>query len=601
MLLGLLALTALLLGCSPSSPGTAQSPADSTDPGASADSTDPGASAAPADPAPADPEEDPADPSASIDTSPSSPCPEPASCDAGYRQFLSRARSRGTPTTKAELDRQLPLLLDAHPIRPSAGPSNEALRAQLLDAAGIGWLVAEQAAKPVAVSVIADTKKTHSRELILRFDDPWVGSFSALLLLPLEPGTHPAVVVHPGHGESIREHLARRFGAGLPRAGFAVLVLEPRMHAGDPPAAALTLDLLLEGHTLVGLRAYEAMRALSYLASRSDIDGDRIAFGGHSGGALVGNLVVRVEPRFSALITDLVSNYLNVDEQGGWLDECAPELTPLRDLISNWESLEIPMIELPYGYPDGEAPVLSFLRQLAPTREPQLEETTPPVPEVPPDLQPPARAGRCYVDQALMAAGTYPVGTDQPSEGKWALPASTVDLPAWCIDRYEFPNRKGETPLTQTTWQRSKEFCAAVGKRLCTDAEWMAACRGKEGRSWAYGDTRVVGACHSDLDGWGEYGVWSIKASGSHPDCRTPEGVYDLTGNASEWVDSLYEGSDHVDVTGVDYPDGLPRPLLRGGTPWPSSYGQSCLARHWHAVGFDQGDGDGFRCCSDAR
>ena len=232
----------------------------------------------------------------------------------------------------------------------------------------------------------------------------------------------------------------------------------------------------------------------------------------------------------------------------------------------------------------------------------QVEEVTPPVPELPPGLSPPARRGRCYVDQALIPAGTFPLGYEGSDElAAWPMAPRTVKLPPFCIDRYEYPNKKGEQPITQTTWARSKEFCAAVGKRLCTEDEWAAACRGTEGRTWAYGNERREGACHSDEDPWGDHGPWTIKPSGSFEDCKTPEGVYDLTGNASEWVATLYTGPDHADLTGVDYPDHLDRPLLRGGTPWQSSYGQSCLARHWHAIGYDQGDGDGFRCCSDAR
>ncbi len=43
------------------------------------------------------------------------------------------------------------------------------------------------------------------------------------MCLTLSTGPHPAVVIHPGHGEIAAWTLDNRFGAGLPEAGIAAL------------------------------------------------------------------------------------------------------------------------------------------------------------------------------------------------------------------------------------------------------------------------------------------------------------------------------------------------------------------------------------------
>ncbi len=42
-----------------------------------------------------------------------------------------------------------------------------------------------------------------------------------------------------------------------------------------------------------------------------------------------------------------------------------------------------------------------------------------------------------------------------------------------CVDRYEYPNRKGEMVKGSVSYQQAKELCEKQGKRICTVEEWQ--------------------------------------------------------------------------------------------------------------------------------
>jgi sulfatase modifying factor 1 len=172
----------------------------------------------------------------------------------------------------------------------------------------------------------------------------------------------------------------------------------------------------------------------------------------------------------------------------------------------------------------------------------------------------------------------------------------------FCIDKYEWPNKKGQKPVTAQTWEDAKMACAGVGKRLCKDTEWTLACEGPERSPYPYGATRDSSACNIDKPyiqpnpmAYSNPETRSSEVarldqrepSGSREGCVSGYGVHDMTGNVDEWV-----FNEHGKVEKKPYISGLKggywgpvrnrcRPMTTDHNQWDSYYQM------------------GFRCCSD--
>jgi hypothetical protein len=110
------------------------------------------------------------------------------------------------------------------------------------------------------------------------------------------------------------------------------------------------------------------------------------------------------------------------------------------------------------------------------------------------------------------------------------LPPGRSDKPFFkvCIDKYEYPNLRGGVPRTSVPFDEARSLCAQQGKRLCTADEWTWACSGLDGLAYPYGNSFVQDRCNNDTR--------LIETSGSHRNCVSPFGGYDMAGNVFEWV-----------------------------------------------------------------
>ena len=68
----------------------------------------------------------------------------------------------------------------------------------------------------------------------------------------------------------------------------------------------------------------------------------------------------------------------------------------------------------------------------------------------------------------------------------------------FCIDRYEYPNKKGAHPVWMLDWYQAQATCESKGKRLCMASEWTAACEGPDHTPFPYGWERDHDTCNMD-------------------------------------------------------------------------------------------------------
>lgn len=170
----------------------------------------------------------------------------------------------------------------------------------------------------------------------------------------------------------------------------------------------------------------------------------------------------------------------------------------------------------------------------------------------------------------------------------------TVNAPeGW--DRVDFALH-GELPVAGLDWFDASAYCAWVGKRLPTEAEWEKAARGADARIYPWGDAPPA-AEHANYQNYSpDVYAGGFAAVGSHPSGASPYGVHDLAGNAAEWVADWYgEGVSSSDVRNPKGPDGGTDKVIRGGGLRDRAERITATARYY-ANPQTRNEDVGFRC-----
>jgi hypothetical protein len=152
-------------------------------------------------------------------------------------------------------------------------------------------------------------------------------------------------------------------------------------------------------------------------------------------------------------------------------------------------------------------------------------------------------------------------------------------------------SKPGALPWTRVSFPAAQSACEAAGKRLCTGAEWRAACEGMARTPYPYGATYEPLTCNgADRDAIPGGAVdHAIAPTGALPMCRTSEGVWDMSGNVKEWTD---------DLRGTV--DGRAIHVVRGGSYESPERGLTCETDLSRATVDTLLPTLGFRCCSNS-
>ena len=150
---------------------------------------------------------------------------------------------------------------------------------------------------------------------------------------------------------------------------------------------------------------------------------------------------------------------------------------------------------------------------------------------------------------------------------------------SFCIDRYEWPNKKGVVPIGFINWYMAYDSCRTYKKRLCTSSEWEIACGGRSAMDYPYGEKYETKTCNTETTG--------PASSGSLEECRSYFGAYDLSGNLREWTGTRASRNDrHYQVY---------------GGYWDNRGASKCNSTQYSFFPENKFITIGFRCCMETR
>lgn len=216
----------------------------------------------------------------------------------------------------------------------------------------------------------------------------------------------------------------------------------------------------------------------------------------------------------------------------------------------------------------------------------------------------------------LIPEGSFTMGSDDGNQDE--KPIHQINLDAYYIDIYEVTNTEYKKcvedgdctiptnlasyndttytnhPVVYVTWNMAKDYCEWRNARLPTEAEWEKAARGTDRRIYPWGNDFP----NSEFLNF-NLGIEDTQEIGTYENGISPYGIYDMGGNAMEWVSSLYQsypynqndGRENTDISGL---------RVRRGGAWTSLVNNARTSYRSSLDSSLSSNNLGFRCAINA-
>jgi formylglycine-generating enzyme required for sulfatase activity len=217
--------------------------------------------------------------------------------------------------------------------------------------------------------------------------------------------------------------------------------------------------------------------------------------------------------------------------------------------------------------------------------------------------------------QLYVPAGEFIMGNDDVADEK---PSHSVELDAFWIDQTEVTNAMyamcvrvdacnepsitlhysdpsySKHPVVYVSWNDAMTYCSWVERKLPTEAEWEKAARGKNARTYPWGndspDETLLNYSGTSFADTTEVGIF--------PNGASAYGALDMAGNVWEWTTSLFQEYPYSETDGREDLSVSGTRVVRGGAWVDPAYS----VRSSNRAGVEPVPSYelGFRCAMDA-